>query len=142
MLITADEYKNMGFTAQDDTQLENCLKRAEYIIAGITEGRAEAAVERAVAVFVIPENRVANVRKMRANLMRAPGDKLHLQPGLLARLQHPVSGDDLLRAARGIVRHSNACDFRVLAQIGPHDGLALPRAALDPAGVELLKGAL
>ena len=46
MLITADEYKNMGFTAQDDTQLENCLKRAEYIIAGITEGRAEAAVER------------------------------------------------------------------------------------------------
>lgn len=46
MLITADEYKAMGFTAQDDTELENCLKRAEYIIAGITEGRAEIAVER------------------------------------------------------------------------------------------------
>ena len=45
MLITAEEYKAMGFTADDETELENCLKRAEYIIAGITEGRAEHAVE-------------------------------------------------------------------------------------------------
>lgn len=45
MLITVDEYKAMGFTADNDTELENCLKRAEYILAGITEGRAELAVE-------------------------------------------------------------------------------------------------
>ncbi|MGN0651079.1 MAG: hypothetical protein ACI4KM_11630 [Oscillospiraceae bacterium] len=46
MLITADEYKAMGFTAEDETELDNCLKRAEYILAGITDGRAELAVER------------------------------------------------------------------------------------------------
>lgn len=46
MLITADEYKAMGFTADDEQELENCLKRADYILAGITDGRAELAVER------------------------------------------------------------------------------------------------
>lgn len=44
MIITADEYRDMGFTASDSAELERCLKRAEYTIAGLTEGRYQAAL--------------------------------------------------------------------------------------------------
>ncbi len=44
MIITADEYRNMGFTASDSEELERCLQRAEYTIAGLTEGRYKAAL--------------------------------------------------------------------------------------------------
>ncbi len=44
MIITADEYRDMGFTASDSAELERCLQRAEYTIAGLTEGRYEAAL--------------------------------------------------------------------------------------------------
>ncbi len=44
MIITAEEYHDMGFTATDATELERCLQRAEYTIAGLTEGRYEAAL--------------------------------------------------------------------------------------------------
>lgn len=44
MIITAEEYRSMGFTAQDDDTLNNCLLRTEYIIAGLTEGRHESAL--------------------------------------------------------------------------------------------------
>jgi len=44
MIITADEYREMGFTAEDDALLEQCLLRAEYTIGGLTEGRHEAAL--------------------------------------------------------------------------------------------------
>lgn len=44
MIITADEYRDMGFTASDSKELERCLQRAEYTIAGLTEGRYEAAL--------------------------------------------------------------------------------------------------
>ena len=44
MIITADEYRSMGFSAADDETLEQCLLRAEYTIAGLTEGRYEDAL--------------------------------------------------------------------------------------------------
>ena len=44
MIITADEYRDMGFTASDSDELERCLQRAEYTIAGLTEGRYESAL--------------------------------------------------------------------------------------------------
>ncbi len=44
MIITADEYRDMGFEASDGAELERCLQRAEYTIAGLTEGRYEAAL--------------------------------------------------------------------------------------------------
>ena len=42
MIITANEYKEMGFDATDDALLEKCIKRAEFVLHGITGGRASA----------------------------------------------------------------------------------------------------
>lgn len=39
MLITAEEYYGMGFSCDDEELLESCLKRAEYTLVGLTEGR-------------------------------------------------------------------------------------------------------
>lgn len=44
MIITAQEYRDMGFTAENNETLENCLLRASYIIAALTEGRHETAL--------------------------------------------------------------------------------------------------
>lgn len=44
MIINAEEYYDMGFTASNSTELNGCLKRAEYTIAALTEGRYEAAL--------------------------------------------------------------------------------------------------
>ncbi len=44
MIITAEEYREMGFTAEDDSVLESCLQRAEYTLMGLTEGRLQAAL--------------------------------------------------------------------------------------------------
>ena len=44
MIINAGEYYDMGFTASGSAELECCLKRAEYTIAALTEGRYEAAL--------------------------------------------------------------------------------------------------
>lgn len=40
MIITANEYKDMGFDATDDALLEKCIKRAEFVLNGISGGRA------------------------------------------------------------------------------------------------------
>lgn len=42
MIITVSEYKEMGFSASDDVLLEKCIKRAEFVLNGITGGRAAA----------------------------------------------------------------------------------------------------
>ena len=42
MIITANEYKEMGFEATDSALLEKCIKRAEYVLNGISGGRASA----------------------------------------------------------------------------------------------------
>lgn len=42
MIITANEYKEMGFEAADSALLEKCIKRAEYVLNGISGGRASA----------------------------------------------------------------------------------------------------
>lgn len=39
MIITADEYRSMGFSCEDEELLESCLLRAEYTLMGLTEGR-------------------------------------------------------------------------------------------------------
>lgn len=44
MIITAEEFRNMGFDWDDDTELDSALKRAEYVILGLTDGRAESAL--------------------------------------------------------------------------------------------------
>ncbi|MBE6890209.1 MAG: hypothetical protein E7485_09380 [Ruminococcaceae bacterium] len=44
MIINAEEYYDMGFTASSSAELEGCLKRAEYTIAALTEGRYETAL--------------------------------------------------------------------------------------------------
>lgn len=38
MIITAEEYSEMGFTYDSGDDIEGCLKRAEYIIGAVTEG--------------------------------------------------------------------------------------------------------
>ena len=40
MIITANEYKDMGFDATDDALLEKCINRAEFVLNGISGGRA------------------------------------------------------------------------------------------------------
>lgn len=42
MIITANEYKEMGFDATDEALLEKCIKRAEFVLNGISGGRASA----------------------------------------------------------------------------------------------------
>lgn len=44
MIITADEFREMGFSADDDALLDSCLKRAEYTLMGLTEGRLTSAL--------------------------------------------------------------------------------------------------
>lgn len=39
MIITADEYRSMGFSCEDEELLESCLLRAEYTLMGLTDGR-------------------------------------------------------------------------------------------------------
>ncbi len=39
MIITADEYRSMGFSCEDEALLESCLLRAEYTLMGLTDGR-------------------------------------------------------------------------------------------------------
>lgn len=45
MLITASEYSSMGFPAVSCGDVESCIKRSDYIISALTEGRAEKSVE-------------------------------------------------------------------------------------------------
>ena len=45
MLITASEYSSMGFPAVSGGDVESCIKRSDYIISALTEGRAEKSVE-------------------------------------------------------------------------------------------------
>ena len=44
MLITAEEYSNMGFPTVSGGNLESCILRSDYIIGALTEGRAAKAV--------------------------------------------------------------------------------------------------
>ncbi len=46
MIITAEEYRAMGFTAEDDEVLENCLKRADFVLDSLTAGKASAVAEK------------------------------------------------------------------------------------------------
>lgn len=46
MIITADEYRSMGFTAEDDKVLENCLKRADFVLDSLTAGKASVTAEK------------------------------------------------------------------------------------------------
>lgn len=44
MIITAQEYRDMGFEWENDSELESALKRAEYVILAMTDGRAAVAL--------------------------------------------------------------------------------------------------
>ncbi len=44
MIITAEEYRSMGFSCDDNDLLDSCLKRAEYTLCAITEGRLREAL--------------------------------------------------------------------------------------------------
>lgn len=44
MLITAQEYIDMGFPEIAGVNLDNCILRSDYIIGALTEGRAAKAV--------------------------------------------------------------------------------------------------
>ena len=44
MIITADEYRSMGFSCDDDELLESCLLRVEYTLSGLSEGRIDKAL--------------------------------------------------------------------------------------------------
>ena len=46
MIITAEEYRAMGFTADDEEVLESCLKRAEFVLEALTGGKAAATAEK------------------------------------------------------------------------------------------------
>ncbi len=40
MIISVDEFKEMGFSSSDDALTESCIKRAEYVLNGLSGGRA------------------------------------------------------------------------------------------------------
>ncbi len=54
MIITKEDFFEMGFTADDPVLLERCIKRAEFVLNGLTGNRAlvVAAGEGAAADFV------------------------------------------------------------------------------------------
>lgn len=43
MMITKEEFFEMGFTADDNALLERCIKRAEFVLNGLTGNRASVA---------------------------------------------------------------------------------------------------
>lgn len=45
MIITTDDFFEMGFAADDSALLERCIKRAEFVLNGLTGGRAGIAVK-------------------------------------------------------------------------------------------------
>lgn len=45
LLITVDEYKDMGFPVVREENIPSCIMRSCYIINGLTDGRAEQAVQ-------------------------------------------------------------------------------------------------
>lgn len=45
MLITAEEYISMGFPDISSENLPGCIKRSDYVISALTEGRAEQTVK-------------------------------------------------------------------------------------------------
>lgn len=45
MLITAEEYRSMGFPEVSGGNLEGCILRSDYIIGALTEGKAAKAVQ-------------------------------------------------------------------------------------------------
>lgn len=40
MIITVDEFKEMGFSSKNDALTADCIKRAEYVLNGLSGGRA------------------------------------------------------------------------------------------------------
>lgn len=40
MIITVEEFKEMGFASDDDNLTEACIKRAEFVLNGLSGGRA------------------------------------------------------------------------------------------------------
>ena len=40
MIITVEEFKEMGFASTDDELTLNCIKRAEYVLNGLSGGKA------------------------------------------------------------------------------------------------------
>lgn len=44
MLITAEEYRALGFDWDNEKELDMALKRADYVILALTDGRALSAV--------------------------------------------------------------------------------------------------
>ena len=79
---------------------------------------------------------MADVRQMRANLMRSPRHQLNLKPRIFPRLQHPIAGNDFKRPSGRVIRHRNAGKLRVFPQIRMHDRFTFGWAALGSAGIE------
>ena len=46
MIITADEYRAMGFTAEDEDALARCIERAGFVLDALTDCKASAAAEK------------------------------------------------------------------------------------------------
>lgn len=46
MIITADEYRAMGFTAEDEDALARCIERAWFVLDALTDCKASAAAEK------------------------------------------------------------------------------------------------
>lgn len=42
MILSTEEYYALGFSAEDTDLLESCLKRAEYVLNGLSDGKASA----------------------------------------------------------------------------------------------------
>lgn len=40
MIITLEEFKEMGFYSDDDELTTDCIKRAEYVLSGLSGGKA------------------------------------------------------------------------------------------------------
>lgn len=44
MIITAEEFRSFGFDWDNDAELDKAIKRAEYVVLGLTDGRANKAL--------------------------------------------------------------------------------------------------
>ena len=94
------------------------------------------------AVFVVAYKWIANVRHVRAYLVRAARDKLYFKQGLrVVRLQHAAAGYYLLGIGAGAVVYAHARRIRILNKVCAQLLLLERNAPVNRAAVELFYAA-
>ena len=103
---------------------------------------AELSVQVPVAVFVISQDRMADMSQMRPDLMGFPGIQLDLKPGIRPRAETGISGANRNSAPCGIIGYGDKGGLFVFSQPRIKHGGALGRTAFYIADIGFLIGSI